>query len=166
MGADSEHDSRETALEYLKELSEAKAKDLETRLLQQSDEHRLQADMLKDLLAAERQRREDALQGLRDDHDAHQRAARERAERLESESREFFGKMEGFLEAETRRVSEDVELFRKQLMAESEKVAELVRREIEARFSSDVWGDQRAQKPGVDHILVGVGRAVRAQEGF
>jgi Skp family chaperone for outer membrane proteins len=95
-------------------------------------------DLVRELLRTERQRREEALGRIREDGDNQEKSLKDRMERLENESRDFFGKMEGYLEGGVNRVQEEVEIFRKQLMAESEKVAELVRKEIEARFSSDV----------------------------
>ena len=94
--------------------------------------------MVRELLSTERQRREDSLMRIREDQEGQEKSLKDRMERLENESREFFGKMEGYLEGGVSRVQEEVDVFRKQLMAESEKVAELVRKEIEARFSSDV----------------------------
>jgi hypothetical protein len=133
-----EHDSRETAIEYMKEILQGKAKDLESRIIQEKEDTKLQMDMVRELMRTERQRREEAMERIREDQENQEKSLKERMERLENESREFFGKMEGYLEGGVTRVQEEVEIFRKQLMAESEKVAELVRKEIEARFSSDV----------------------------
>ena len=133
-----EHDSRETAIEYLKEIVEGKGRDLEGQIRQEREEMKMQMEMLKELMTGERERREEAVERLREEQDSQEKVAKERLERLENESREFFGKMETYLEGGVGRVQEEVEVFRKQLMAESEKVAELVRKEIEARFSSDV----------------------------
>ena len=133
-----ELDSRRTGMEYLKEIFDGKSKEIESRISQERDEVKLQMDMMREILNGERERREEALTRIRDDQENQGKSYKERMERLESESREFFGKMEGYLENGVTRVQDDVETFRKQLMTESEKVAELVRKEIEARFSSDV----------------------------
>ena len=125
-------------MEYLKEILEGKTKELESRINQEREEVKLQMEMIRELVTGERERREEAMGRIREDQDNQDRASKERIERLETESREFFGKMEGYLESGVTRVQDDVEVFRKQLMTESEKVAELVRKEIEARFSSDV----------------------------
>lgn len=98
----------------------------------------MQMEMVQKLIKAERERREETLVRIREDQEQQDRVSKERMERLETESRSFFGKMESYLEGGLTRVQEDVDIFRKQLMTESEKVAELVRKEIEARFSSDV----------------------------
>lgn len=133
-----EHESRETAIDYIKEILSGKTKDIESRIIQEKEDIRIQMDMVRELLSTERQRREDSLMRIREDQEGQEKSLKDRMERLENESREFFGKMEGYLEGGVSRVQEEVDVFRKQLMAESEKVAELVRKEIEARFSSDV----------------------------
>ena len=122
----------------MKEILQGKATDLAARIEQEKEESKLQMEMMKEVVASERQRREEVVERLKEDQEVQERLLKERMERLENESRDFFGKMEGFLDGEVKRVQDDVEIFRKQLMTESEKVAELVRKEIEARFSSDV----------------------------
>lgn len=117
---------------------ESRAKDLEARSVQEREENALQMQLVKEMLTGERQRREETLERLREEAEVREKGLKDRAERLESESRDFFGRTEAFLEEGVGRVREEVSRFRQQSMAESEKVADLVRKEIEARFSSDV----------------------------
>ena len=117
---------------------ETKYKSNEERMTQEREEITMQSQMMESLIKGEIKRREEGFSRFSDELERRESFWNDKLRKAEADSQEFFQKAGQFFEMSVTKVNAEVEQIKKQFSTESEKVAELVSQEIQARFSSDV----------------------------
>lgn len=133
-----EHEERLRAQEDVKSQVEQKTKLQDEKMKYEKEEMRDRYMAMDSLVRAEFLRKEESIRALHDLMETNFRSLQKEIKEEEITRQQFEGALRVELEKMQQVMNKDMEFFKSQFALENEKLTEIVKGEIETRFSSDV----------------------------